>query len=139
MKRIIPGDCMTLTINCLEYAFRWCPPGTFTMGSPANEAEQFDDKTQHEVTLSRGFWMLETQVTQAMWKSVMGNNPSHFKWAKFPVESVSWHDCQEYIKKLNTLLAGAPGAPADFKFSFFIQIIFNFFRTKAQRTRSRET
>ena len=37
------------------------------------------DKTQHEVTLTKGFWMLETEVTQAMWRSVMGSNPSKFK------------------------------------------------------------
>jgi tetratricopeptide (TPR) repeat protein len=61
--------------------------------------------------------MLETQVTQEMWQSVMGNNPSHFKGAKLPVESVTWNDCQEYITKLNALLAGTPGAPAGYKFS----------------------
>ena len=87
------------------------------MGSPASEADRDNDETQHQITLTRGFWMLETQVTQAMWESVMGNNPSHFKGAKLPVESVSWDACQEFITKLNALLAGTPGTPAGYKFS----------------------
>ncbi|MCL2005404.1 MAG: formylglycine-generating enzyme family protein [Planctomycetaceae bacterium] len=99
-----PGDRMELKINNVEYAFRWCPPGTFTMGSPADEATRFEDERQYEVTLSQGFWMLETEVTQAMWESVMGNNPSHFKGEKLPVETVSWNDCQEFITKLNAKL-----------------------------------
>jgi len=100
---------MVLTIMGVEFPFRWCPAGTFTMGSPPTEPERNDDETQHRVTLSRGFWMLETPVTQAMWKSVTGSNPSFFKGDKLPVESVSWEDCQEYITKLNAHLAGTPG------------------------------
>jgi len=98
------GERIELTINGVEYAFRWCPAGTFMMG---------DEPGEVSVTLSRGFWMLETEVTQAMWASVMGNNPSNFKGVKLPVEQVSWNDCQEFIKKLNELKA----APAGFKFS----------------------
>ena len=111
------GERMVLMIQEVEYAFRWCPAGTFMMGSPASEPGRRDNETQHSVTLSHGFWMLETQVTQAMWESVMRSNPSHFKGAKLPVEMVSWNDCQEYIKKLNELLAGTPVAPAGYQFS----------------------
>ena len=112
-----PGERMTLTIKGVEYAFRWCPPGTFTMGSPPSEDGRNDNETQHQVTLSRGFWMLETEVTQAMWESVTGSNPSEFKGDKLPVERVSWDDCQEYITTLNALLAGTPGAPSGYRFS----------------------
>jgi|GEM_PF-1028228 len=116
------GDRMTLTIKDVEYAFRWCPPGKFMRGSPQEEANRKNDERQHEVTLTRGFWMLETEVTQKMWESVMGSNPSHFKGAKLPVEMVSWNDCQEYITKLNALLTSTPGLLAGtpgtgFKFS----------------------
>jgi len=108
------GERIVLTINDIDYAFRWCPPGTFTMGSPTSEKDRYDNETQHQVTLSRGFWMLETPVTQAMWESVMGNNPSHFKGSKkLPVEQVSWDDCQGFIQKLN----GLNIAPSGFKFS----------------------
>jgi len=104
------GDRMVLPIQGVEYAFRWCPARAFLMGSPPSEAERDDDETQHQVTLSRGFWMLETPVTQAMWESVMGSNPSYFKGDKLPVESVSWEDCQKFIEQLNAHLAGTPGA-----------------------------
>ena len=98
------GERMTLTINGIEYAFRWCPPGTFMRGSPANEPNRQRNESQHRVGLSRGFWILETEVTQAMWASVMGSNPSRFKGANLPAEGVSWNDCQEYITKLNAEL-----------------------------------
>jgi len=104
---------MELTIEGIKYTFRWCPPGTFLMGSPADEANRKNDETQHPVTLTRGFWMLETPVTQEMWESVMGKNPSKFKGAKLPVEQVSWGDSQEFVGGLN----GLNVAPAGFKFS----------------------
>jgi formylglycine-generating enzyme required for sulfatase activity len=108
------GERTVLTIEDVEYAFRWCPPGTFVMGSPQDEPSRRGDKErQHQVTLTRGFWMLETPVTQGMWMSVMGNNPSHFKGIKLPVDQVSWGTCQEYIKKLNDLKV----APIGFQFS----------------------
>jgi len=107
------GYRMTLTINDIEYPFRWCPPGTFTMGSPASEGGRLGNETQRQVTLSRGFWMLETEVTQAMWEGVMSTNPSCFKGAKLPVETVSWNVCQEYIHELN----GLGVAPAGYRFS----------------------
>ncbi len=49
----------------------WCPEGRFTMGSPATEEGRFNDEVQHEVTLTRGFWMAETEVTQGQWKALM--------------------------------------------------------------------
>ena len=112
------GERMVLTIKEVEFPFRWCPPGTFTMGSPPSRAAVRDaDETQHQVTLSRGFWMLETPVTQAMWKSVTGNNPSYFTGDKLPAERVSWKDCQKFIEQLNAHLAGTPGTPAGYRFS----------------------
>ena len=139
------GERMVLTINNVEYAFRWCPPGTFTMGCsemvqavgrdmgidigvvwPEKKEEIQRTYRPHRVTLSRGFWMLETPVTQAMWESVMGNNPSYFRGAnlqipvesaRLPVERVSWNEAQQFIQRLNERLAGTPRAPAGFRFS----------------------
>jgi formylglycine-generating enzyme required for sulfatase activity len=80
---------------------KWCPPGSFLMGSPQDEEGHRDREKQVQVTLSQGFWMGQTQVTQAQWKAVMGNNPSEFKGENRPVEKVSWHDAQEFISKIN--------------------------------------
>ena len=107
------GYRMTLTIDDVEYPFRWCPPGTFVMGSPTSEEGRNSDETQHQVTLTRGFWMLETVVTLEMWEGVMGNSPNARKVDKLPVETVSWSDCYEYAQKLNGLAV----APAGYRFS----------------------
>ncbi|MBQ9371187.1 MAG: SUMF1/EgtB/PvdO family nonheme iron enzyme [Thermoguttaceae bacterium] len=97
------GASRTVTINGVDVVFRWCPPGEFMMGSPSNEKDRDDDETQHKVVITKGFWLAETETTQALWKAVMGedNNPSLFMGDNLPVEQVSWNDCQEFISKLN--------------------------------------
>ena len=95
------GLWMSFNYKGVSHLFRWCEPGTFLMGSPANEPERYDNETQHPVTLSRGFWIAETPVTQALWEVFMGDNPSRFKGAELPVENVSWDDAQRFISKLN--------------------------------------
>ncbi|MGL4944025.1 MAG: formylglycine-generating enzyme family protein [Thermoguttaceae bacterium] len=95
------GERKVFSIDGVEYVFRFCPAGEFMMGSPNSENDRSRFETQHRVTLMKGFWMLETEVTQEMWQSVMNRNPSHFKGKRFPVENVSWDDCQEFIRKLN--------------------------------------
>lgn len=87
----------------VRHAFRWIPPGVFMMGSPETEEGRFDDEDLHEVTLSQGFWLGETTVTQALWQAVMGANPSEFKGDNRPVEQVSWDDAQNFIAKLGDL------------------------------------
>ncbi len=93
------GERKTVIVNDVEFAFRWCPAGTFIMGAPKDEEGRYDDETQHQVTLTKGFWMMETQVTQKQWKAVMWSNPSNFIGDDLPVEKVSWNDCQEFCKK----------------------------------------
>jgi formylglycine-generating enzyme required for sulfatase activity len=87
----------------------WCPPGTFMMGSPTTEEDRCDNEDQIEVTLTKGYWMGKYQVTQAQWQAVMGTNPSFFKGANLPVESVSWHDAHEFLGKLNARLGSKDG------------------------------
>lgn len=86
-------------------SFRMIPieGGSFIMGAADDDSEAWDDeKPRHKVTLD-GYYMAETQVTQALWEAVMGYNPSKFKGANRPVEDVSWNDCQKFLKKLNAL------------------------------------
>ena len=93
-----PGEIFT---NSLGMKFAWIPPGAFLMGSPRNEKARSDKETQHKVTLTKGFYMGVNLVTQEQWQAVMSGNPSHYKGEKnLPVDSVSWDDCQEFIKKL---------------------------------------
>ena len=101
-----PGDQAVVSVNGIEYAFRWCPPGEFSMGSLSDKAYSSEEPV-HQVTLTQGFWMLETEVTQAMYQNLVGNNPSHFSGADHPVESVDWDDANEFCNKLGQQL-GVP-------------------------------
>jgi len=92
-----------LEVGGVPYRLRWIPPGRFLMGSPPEEPERFENETQHEVTLTRGFWLGETAVPQALWRAVMGENPSRFQGDDRPVEQVSWDDCQAFLGRANRL------------------------------------
>jgi len=89
--------------NSLGMEFNYIEPGTFIMGSPSDEAGRTKIEKQHQVTLTKGFYMQTTEVTQKQWQAVMGSNPSHFQKCgdDCPVESVSWDDVQDFIFKLN--------------------------------------
>ena len=78
------------------------------MGSPSGESGRDSDEKQHRVRISKPFWMGRTEVTQGLWRAVMGSNPSYFKncGGNCPVEQVSWNDCQAFIGKLNRLVSG---------------------------------
>jgi formylglycine-generating enzyme required for sulfatase activity/tRNA A-37 threonylcarbamoyl transferase component Bud32 len=80
-------------------------PGSFLMGSLADEPGRNDDETQHKVTLTRSFWIGTSPVTQDEYTKVMGRNPSEFVQADnreaFPVEQVSWDDAVEFCAKLS--------------------------------------
>ncbi len=95
-------------VNSLGMEFQYVVPGTFRMGSTELEMMRDNDETPHEVTLTHGFYVQTTEVTQGQWREVMGSNPSYFSKCgdDCPVEQVSWIDCRHFIKKLN-LLAGS--------------------------------
>ena len=77
--------------------------GSFQMGSPTSEPDRETDETQHQVTLTRDFFLKTTEVTQGEWRAVMGNNPSYFSSCgdDCPVESVSWYDSLAYLNALS--------------------------------------
>ncbi len=82
------------------------PPGVFTMGSPAEEAGRNEDDREgptHEVRISRGFLMTRSEVTQAQWQAVMGDNPATHKPCGLdcPVERVSWWDAVYFLNQLS--------------------------------------
>jgi len=99
----LPGT--QLSGHPLDMDFAWIPPGTFTMGSPKNEPGRDADETPNEVTLTRGFYMQTTEVTQAQWNALMETNPSYYKkcGGNCPVNRVCFTDVQEFIRRLNTM------------------------------------
>ena len=92
--------------NSIGMKFVPIPAGTFTMGSPAGEKDRSSDETQHQVTLTKSFYMGRTEVTQGQWKKVMGTEP----WKgeslvregdDYPAVYISWDDAVEFCKKLS--------------------------------------
>ncbi len=102
-----PSHSQTITVRGVSFRMVLIRAGEFIMGSPPDEPGRYDDEIQHRVILNRDYRMGETQVTQALWEAVMGNNPSHFKnGGEYPLEIVSWDDCQTFIQDLNRLVSG---------------------------------
>ncbi|MDM8522475.1 SUMF1/EgtB/PvdO family nonheme iron enzyme [Desulfococcaceae bacterium HSG8] len=105
-------------VNSLGMKFVYIPPGTFMMGSPKGEKNRDSDEVLHKVTLTKGFYMQTTQVTQAQWKAVTGKNPSHFEGDNCPVEEVSWNDVKVFIKKLNKRGEGTYRLPTEAEWEY---------------------
>jgi formylglycine-generating enzyme required for sulfatase activity len=97
------GRYADLVVKGITQKFRWIEPGTFWMGSPESEPGRSNNEARHQVTLTKGYWLGDTACTQALWKIVMGSNPSGFQDdVNNPVEKVSWNDTQEFLKMLNS-------------------------------------
>jgi formylglycine-generating enzyme required for sulfatase activity len=102
--------------------YMWIPPGTFTMGCSPGDSECYEDeKPAHQVTISKAFWLGQTDVTQAAYQRVNGSNPSHFKGPNFPVDTINWELARSYCQTVGGRLpteaeweyaarARAPGA-----------------------------
>ena len=132
-----PGTRKSFIFNGVEFAFRYCPPGTFAMGAPEEERDAWDYLSPRcQVTLTRGFWLAETPTTQAQYVALTGTNPSFFSArernragegkptlnalrryldatggdsSRLPVETVSWEDAQDFCKALNDAVSLPPG------------------------------
>jgi eukaryotic-like serine/threonine-protein kinase len=89
--------------NSIGMKLVWIPAGEFMMGSPSGESGRHSKEgPERKVTISKGFWLGQTVVTQGQYQAVMETNPSYFKGDdNLPVESVSWNDAMEFCKKLS--------------------------------------
>ncbi len=96
----------------VRFVWRWIPPGRFWMGSPEDEVERWDaEGPQHEVTISRGFWMGETPVTQTQWMALRADNR--------PVEKVTWDQSESFAVDLNAAIPGlAAGVPTEAQWEY---------------------
>jgi|GEM_PF-5874116 len=99
-QKSLPGGVLHLSGDVKLELLR-VKAGTFAMG--AYDGENSDNEKEHRVTLTRDFYLGKTEVTQAQWRAVMGNNPSRFKGDDLPVENVSWNDAMAFCKKLNEM------------------------------------
>lgn len=92
-----PAQPFIHPVDGLRYV--WIPPGEFVMGCSPDDTECYDDeKPAHPVRITKGFWLSDSPVTQEAYQKVMGKNPSHFKGADLPVETVTWDEAAAYCK-----------------------------------------
>ncbi len=105
------GAWADLAVQREVQRMRWIPAGSFMMGSPPDEEGRYDDEgPQHRVTITQGFWLGDTPVTQALWVALRGDNPSRFAGTpgqdsmQRPVEQVSWTDAWDFAAALGCRL-----------------------------------
>ena len=100
------GERKVWIFGGVEFAMRWIPAGRFLMGSGEEDTEAWDEeKPQREVTITRGFWMGETPITQRQYKAITGENPSYFPEAGLdaPVEGVNWYGAAAFTNELSEI------------------------------------
>lgn len=109
----------TLVVKGVVYKMIKVQAGTFTMGASPETKESYDnEKPSHQVTLTNDYYIGRTEVTQALWKAVMGNNPSYFKGNNLPVENISWDDCQLFLSRLNSMTGHNFRLPTEAEWEF---------------------
>ena len=126
-KPVQPGGTTTYTVNGVSFKMVSVSGGTFLMGAQNTDSSssnydadadaENDEAPVHTVTLS-DYSIGETEVTQALWKAVMGTNPSRWQGDNLPVETVSWNDCQEFITKLNQATGKTFRLPTEAEWEF---------------------
>jgi formylglycine-generating enzyme required for sulfatase activity len=97
----MPLYSQTFTVNGVSFDMMRVEADSFTMGATPEQGNAGGAVTDHQVTLTKNYYLGKTEVTQALWVAVMGSNPSYFQGGNLPVENVSWNDCQNFISKLN--------------------------------------
>ena len=100
------GRWSDLSVAGATQRLRLAPAGDFWVGSPPGETDRADDEQRFLATISRPFWIADSETTQALWTAVMGANPSQYRGADLPVEHVSWGDANAFCARLTTLVPG---------------------------------
>ena len=114
------ADTHLFKVKDVNFAMVKVKAGTFIMGATSEQLDDMNDNEIpiHQVSIS-DFYMGQTEVTQALWQAVMGENPSSFPSnPSNPVENVSWEDCQTFIRKLNQLTGQTFRLPTEAEWEF---------------------
>ncbi len=113
----LPQRTITLP-GGVEMRFSFIPPGSFLMGSPKSEEGRDVRERRHRATLTKGFWMGQTPVTQRQWVALMDSNPSHFKGDELPVDTVTWNDTQLFCAAAKARLRVDPRLPTEAEWEY---------------------
>jgi len=116
------SDNLVFKVNGVEFTMVKVKAGTFTMGATEEQENNVfindREKPAHEVTLTNDYYIGETEVTQALWKAVIGSNPSIYKYDNHPVNQICWKDCLSFIKMLNKKLGSKFRLPTEAEWEY---------------------
>jgi formylglycine-generating enzyme required for sulfatase activity len=105
--------------NSVGMEFALIPAGAFTMGSPMDEPHRNKDEVQHQVAITRPFYIQTTEVTLSQWRALMGKRLlGRKRGGDKPVVKVSWYDCMSFVEKLNTLNEGIYRMPTEAEWEY---------------------
>ena len=112
-------EAQEFTVGDVTFAMVPVEGGTFMMGATSEQGSDANSRELpvHQVTLS-SYYIGQTEVTQALWQAVMGDNPSYFHGPELPVEHISWDDCQAFITQLNRLTGCTFRLPTEAEWEF---------------------
>lgn len=99
------GIWLEFRIEEASQRMRWIIPGKFSMGSPYDEPHRHYSESRHDVTLTKGFWIADSTCPQDLWQAVVQTNTSNIKGKGRPVENVSWHDCSDFLSRINGMIS----------------------------------
>jgi formylglycine-generating enzyme required for sulfatase activity len=108
---------LTIDVGGVPMEFVLIRSGAFLMGSPENVGGD-DESPARRVAITRDFYLGKFEVTQAQWEKVLHGNPSRFRGADRPVETVSWNDCQVFLAKLAALTGQRFALPTEAQWEF---------------------
>ncbi|MGC9328610.1 MAG: SUMF1/EgtB/PvdO family nonheme iron enzyme, partial [Candidatus Hinthialibacter sp.] len=115
IAQLIAIDLPEQPSGSIPLQLTWIPSGSFSMGSPEDEQDRYDDETLHNVTFTMGFYMGKYEITQSQWEAVMGSNPSYFAGnPDHPVENVTWYQCAQFCNALSAREGLTPVYNEDF-------------------------
>ncbi len=106
-------------VNGISFKMKKVDAGTFTMGMiDGDEYGESFNEIQHEVTLTKDFYLAETECTQELWTAVMGTNPSRFKDKMKPVDNIEWEDAKAFLDRLNEITGEQFRLPTEAEWEF---------------------
>ena len=116
----IPDPCLVVKVNdTLSINMMCVEGGTFMMGAMEGDTQAYDnEKPAHEVTLTYNYYIAQTEVTQALWKAVMGNNPSTMIGDDLPVNNVLWDEADAFVKRLSQMTGYTFHLPTEAEWEF---------------------
>lgn len=118
LSKANPPKNQTIRIGQVTFKMIYVEPGSFIMGATSDDDYDEREHPSHQVTLTKGYYIGETEVTQSLWEEVMGNNPSEFNGKDKPVDNVNWNDCQAFISILNNLTNAKFRLPTEAEWEF---------------------